>query len=146
MKCLLYFITLIMLTTHSAVSLAERKTVSLPTMKADQFALYNQGHYQIFSLLEVDGLKLDESCKSKLKPTCAAYQVGINGKVNHQVNHKNGEFNGSPASQFCSDLGGANLIALNSQKQEFNFCEFKDGSLVNSWSLYYKRNPKNVIQ
>lgn len=138
---LFFLLPFLLLVTFSQ---AEAKpTEALPALKAGEYALYSNGAYKVISTFEVEGLKLDSSCQPKAakKPTCEAFQIGLNGKAK-----KNQGFNGSPASQFCSDLGGVNLIALNELKQEFNFCEFKDGSLVNSWSLYDKRNPKLIIK
>ncbi len=132
-------ILLAILTTNIAFASKKQKTVAVPNIKADEFAIFDKDHYRTFSTFQVDGLTLDKSCQAKSgKPSCEAYKKALNSPVPN----KNGAFIGSPASQLCADFGGNNLIAFNHKKQEYNFCEFPDGSLVNSWSMYDLRNGK----
>lgn len=49
---------------------------------------------------------------------------------------------GHPASRFCKDAGGLNIILKSKKNQAFDFCQFKDLSLIDSWDLYYHHHKR----
>lgn len=117
---------------------AAPKSVSLPSViKEGEYVLFDGEKYQSYAFFEHDSLLLSPDCRPADRPTCQAFKAASAAKP---VESK--EFNGNPASQLCSDLKGKNLIGFNHKKQEFNFCQFEDKSMVNSWNLYYKFFPK----
>lgn len=121
--------------------LAAEKTVPLPKIQDGEFAVFDGTQYRKFKVFDSDGLTFSTDCKlSAMK--CKAVEVAQ--KKNTKI--ENPEHGISPASQLCSLVDGKNLIAFNSKKEEYNFCEFEDHSLVNSWSLYYKFFPKTAIK
>lgn len=51
-----------------------------------------------------------------------------------------------PASERCILLNGRNIILQNMKNEDFDFCEFKDGSFIDSWNLYYAQSPKEKMK
>lgn len=45
---------------------------------------------------------------------------------------------GNPASLYCQSIGGKNLILEDKKRNEYDFCEFTEGYVVNSWHIYKK--------
>ena len=120
---------------------AIEKNVPLPTINEGEFAVFEGTNYKKFKVFESDGLTFSADCKAK-KMKCEAAEASA--KKIDKIQNPAPRI--SPASQLCSIVDGKNLIAFNQKKEEYNFCEFEDGSLVNSWSLYYKFFPKTVIK
>lgn len=127
--------------TLPSVNKVKYKPLPIPHLAKNEFAIFSGTAYKALKTVEIDELILSSDCIIKgSKPTCLAYKASGNPLAGKEV-----KFNGNPASDLCTNIEGQNLIALNSLQQEFNFCEFKDGSMVNSWSLYYKINPKILV-
>ncbi len=120
---------------------AVEKNVPLPTIKDGEFAVFDGTNYKKFKVFESEGLRFSTDCKTK-KMKCKA--VEASAKQIDKIQNPTPRI--SPASQLCSIVEGKNLIAFNQKKEEYNFCQFEDGSFVNSWSLYYKFFPKTVIK
>jgi len=120
----------------------EKPPIKVPDLKKDEYALFSDGKYHIFKIAIFENLKLNSECVTKgPTPTCKAY---LASKAPLPVEKP--AFNGNPASELCSELKGTNLIAFNYEKKQYNYCQFDDSSVVNSWSLFYKRYPKNPIK
>ncbi len=114
--------------------------IKIPEVPIDHYAVFEKETYRIFKTFQFERLDLSADCLNQdNKPKCLAYL----NSLNHPI--ESSKFRGSPASKICTELTGINLIAFNHKKQEVNFCEFKDGSMVNSWTLYYKHYPKKYI-
>ena len=127
----------------SGAALASQSPIPVPHVSEGEFAVFNGTKYKIFKVFEAEGLSLSSDCKvSTGKMKCQAFEAS--GKSIADVHFSDGRV--TPASQLCSQLSGKNLIAFNSKKEEHNYCEFADGSLVNSWTLFYKYFPKNTIK
>ncbi len=114
--------------------------IHIPNVKKGSFAFFDGQKYKIFEVFETEELKLSSDCKVKppKKMSCQAYQA-VTGKIKETQSSEEAV---SPASVLCTQLGGKNFIAFNEKKEQYNFCRFEDQSLINSWSLFYKRNPK----
>jgi putative hemolysin len=125
-----------------------RKTPTAPpilppsNMKAEEMALFDgKTKYDIFKVFKFEQLKLSEDCKpTSGKPSCEAYKATL------KMAKTETKFEGNPASTLCRDQGGTNLIALDSEKNSFEFCRFSDQSMVGSWSLYYSFYDKNYVK
>lgn len=116
----------------------------MPNLKESEYAVFVEDKYEIFTTEKVEELELDSNCAKKKPPTCLAFLARERGGKG-PVAPKHPGLN-NPAALFCEAQEGRNLIAMNFKKQEFNFCRFKDGSMVNSWSLYLKKNPIPVAR
>lgn len=97
--------------------------MSLPSKKIE---VVTQNH---------SGIEVTSSCFSKKSksPLCDAYKA-LNRKV--EVKRPDVPLAGHPAAFFCGSAGGLNRILKDPKNKEYDFCEFKDGSMINSWHLY----------
>ncbi|MCO4756053.1 MAG: DUF333 domain-containing protein [Bacteriovoracaceae bacterium] len=43
---------------------------------------------------------------------------------------------GDPASRYCKLTGGMSIILRDAKNRQYDFCKFKDGSMIDSWGLY----------
>lgn len=124
------------------LAMANPAPIPVPQVSEGEFAVFSGTKYKIFKVFEAEGLSLSGDCKvSSGKMKCQAFAAST--KSIADVHFSDARI--TPASQLCSQLSGKNFIAFNSKKEEHNYCEFADGSLVNSWSLFYKYFPKNTI-
>lgn len=115
----------------------------VPKLKAGEYAVFVEKAYIVFKTKEVNALEYDMSCfKAGANPTCEA-ATAANDKAETKSKREN---NFHPAALFCEARGGKNLIAFDHKKDEYNFCRFKDNSMVNSWAMYLKHNPKKIIK
>jgi len=126
---------LILLSFLGLLSSSAIAAVTVPKLEKDQYALFLDEKYEVFKTEKKDGLEFKEGClKDK---NCQALKAS-QGKTTTAA--KSPSFH--PAATFCKARGGRSLVATNSQRDEFNFCRFSDGSMVTSWSLYNKLNTK----
>ncbi len=88
-------------------------------------------------------LILSESCFKSGKPQCQAYQVSLK-KVPSSLPKTS--MAPHPAAHYCQDVGGNNRIAKDATGAQYDYCLFKDGSLIDSWSLYNKHHALQVIK
>lgn len=111
-----------------------------PALNKDEYAIFIKNKYIKFKTKKYEGLELDMSCFTKsIKPVCKAYEFS-------QIRPKNLKIKNEAMNNFaaltCESVFGSNLLALDFQRNDYNFCRFDDGSMVNSWSLFYKHFPK----
>jgi putative hemolysin len=122
---MVHVVLAILLTLFSSCAIAESYMMALPdkTLKIE-----TRSH---------DGIELTNSCfaKKTKTPQCEAFKA-LNRKV--EVKRPNVPLAGHPAAFYCGSAGGLNRILKDSKNNEYDFCEFKDGSMINSWHLYNK--------
>ena len=75
---------------------------------------------------------VDEKCFNQQKNCLSLKSVGKFSGVKRTP----AELVGHPASQHCSDLGGEVLVLRDKDQNQWNFCKFGDGSMIESWSLF----------
>lgn len=90
-----------------------------------------------FTTVEIQGINMSETCSKK----CTALNKLKPSKL--KINNPIPSLAGHPASKLCTALEGMNRVVTNDKNQQYDFCEFKDKSMVDSWGLYYKHFPKN---
>lgn len=115
----------------------------VPKIKKGEYAILLDDNYQVFTTTTYQKLELSKSCFKTAKPKCMAYSVSL--EKAHPVKLKNSDANNFAAHN-CANVGGKNLIALDHERNEYNFCRFSDGSMVTAWSMYYKTNPAPVVK
>lgn len=114
-----------------------------PKFKDDEYAIFIEDAYQVFKTKKFEKLELSESCFKSAKPKCQAYEFAqIKPK---DLSIKAPGMNNKSAIH-CEAVGGRNLLALDNKNNQYNFCRFADGSMVNSWSMNYKHFPQNAIK
>lgn len=116
---------------------------SVPKLKSDEYAVFIEDKYRIFKTKKYEELEFDTSCFKGSKPDCDAYKFSQVRPINPPPKH---EAMNNFAAIACENITGRNMIALDKDRNEYNFCLFKDGSMVNSWSMYFKYNPVPVIK
>lgn len=133
--------------TKQAIAKSDSKTQSQfpepPQFNDDEYAIFIEDAYQIFKTKKFETLELSESCFKTKKPKCEAYEFAqIKPK---DLSIKAPGMNNKSAIH-CEAVGGRNLLALDNKNNQYNFCRFADGSMVNSWSMNYKHFPQNLIK
>lgn len=97
--------------------------------------------YQPFKVQEYQQLKLSTNCFKGQAPRCEAWKAAQK-KVSRTTLPQ--ALAGNPAARYCLDAGGENRITKSDDGTEFDYCRFKDGSMIESWGLYFKFNPASV--
>jgi len=90
------------------------------------------GHKPV-NLIEVEKVKVSASCKSGSSYKCMA--LSAVKRVGVKLSPPKTPLYGNPAARYCLDHGGLNRILKDSKRNEYDYCEFKDGSLVDAWDL-----------
>lgn len=118
-----------------------------PKVKKGEYALFLKDNYIVFKTQKTaEGFELDLSCftksnsKSK-KADCMAYTYAKMKAENVQIPHP---AMNNRAAFHCSKMQGRNLLAIDDQRNEIDFCRFPDNSMVSSWSMYMYHNPLPV--
>lgn len=109
-----------------------------PPLKKDEYAIFIEDKYHIFKTKEFEKIELTEGCLKSATPKCQAYEFAQIKPKNLSVKYPG--FNNFSAIH-CDAVGGKNLLALDDKNNHYNFCRFDDGSMANSWSMYYKHFP-----
>jgi len=117
--------------------------VQPPKFKDGEYAIFIEDVYKIFKTKKFEKLEISESCFKNDKPHCEAYEFS---KIKPKdLSVKVPGLNNTSAIH-CEAVGGRNLLALDNKNNQYNFCRFSDGSMVNSWSMNYKHFPQNIIK
>lgn len=120
----------------------QNKTAASSTkLQKNQYSLDKDGKVTVFSTKVFSDLKLSEHCfknSKSLKPNCEAWDASHKKINQNDIKLKTPEMN-NKAAIYCDLIGGQNVIVKTYQHSESDFCLFKDGSLVSSWSAYDNR-------
>lgn len=128
-------------TTKPAETKSDSKIQPFPTppkVAKGEYAIFLDDEYKIFKTKTVQDIELATDCFKKDKPDCLAYHISQQKPpplkfIDETINNL--------AAVNCADLGGKNLIAFDYEHKEYNFCRFTDGSMADSWSMYFKYHP-----
>lgn len=82
-----------------------------------------------------DGVLIDQKCKAKLA-NCLAYQRLKARKPAAQAGLTNAS---SPATAYCEENEGSVFLLSNEAREEISICAFPDGTMVDAWGLFEKR-------
>lgn len=117
----------------------------IPKLGKNEFAVYTNNNYEIVRIKEFNKLELGESCfkNEKAEPKCEAYKVS---RAKHNLPRSQTEYTSSPGSMYCKAMGGTSKVGISETGAESDFCFFKDGSSVRSWSAYFLHYPPTVIK
>ena len=122
----------------------EQKVIEIkkPTLKKGEYAIFLDEKYEIFTTVEYNKLEIDSKCAKKNGIyDCLAAKSDSLPKVNTV---EVGFGNYHPAANYCNEIDGKNLIAVDYLKDEVSFCRFSDGSMVKSWSLHHRLFPPTI--
>lgn len=82
----------------------------------------------------LDELRVSTNCFDK-KKSCQKF---FSAKQN--IIHYKSKLSGNPASIFCAEKKGVSVILRDDKKNEYDFCQFNDEYLIDSWDLFRKYN------
>ena len=108
-----------------------------------EYRVFKDGKYEAVKVQEHNGFHLNEVCFKEKTPKCEALDATTK-KV--EASKSAIPLEGNPAARFCLDHNGLNRILLDKGNKQYDYCLFKDGSMVDAWDLYYHFNPKKVIK
>ena len=116
--------------------------IKKPTLKKGEYAIFLDEKYEIFTTVEYNKLEIESKCAKKNGIyDCLAAKSDSLPKVNTV---EVGFGNYHPAANYCNEIDGKNLIAVDYLKDEVSFCRFSDGSMVKSWSLHHRLFPPTI--
>ncbi|QDK38016.1 DUF333 domain-containing protein [Bdellovibrio sp. NC01] len=102
---------------------------------------YENEKYREVKISEYQGAKIGADCIKSGKPSCQAW-TAYTGKPATESTKPNTTLAGNPAAQYCWDLKAKNRILKEKDGKQYDYCVFEDGSMIDSWTLYYKHFPK----
>ena len=108
-----------------------------------ELKVFKKDKYETVKIQEHKGLRLSGECFKTKTPKCQALDESAR-KVTPSKSAI--PLEGNPAARLCLDHGGLNRILLSSDQKQYDYCLFKDGSMVDAWDLYNHFNPKKVIE
>jgi putative hemolysin len=115
-----------------------------PKLKNNQFSLaFENNKTIVFSTQIYNGLVLSQNCFKGNTPICQAYKKSIQALNTKPEENMKSPYHNNFGAIHCELMGGKGLIAKTSTNDESDFCKFEDGSMVSSWSAYYKTHPRN---
>lgn len=105
---------------------------------AQALTLQDSSGKSIF-LTEYKGLIVSKFCVENQKVKCEALKVA-NKKYKKAVAEENSKkiSMANPASVYCELLHGTPITLLDPKGNAHSYCQFKDSSLIDAWSLYRK--------
>lgn len=109
---------------------------------ASTFRYFTNGNYTNVEIVNIANLKVNEFCRSKAK--CKAVIVA-NGKP-FKAERSSGPVYHNAGASYCWDVGAKNRILKDAKNNEYDFCVFDDGSMIDAWNLYSKHYPTKRIK
>lgn len=103
---------------------------------AAQFTFTVDGKTRKIETQKFNSTNLSADCfqKNAATPDCDAFR--ILSKKNVEEKRPDIPLAGHPAAYFCGSIGGLNRILKDEKNNDYDFCEFKDKSLIDAWDLY----------
>lgn len=113
-----------------------------PKLKPNQYSLSFDNKTTVFSTQIHQGLLLSQNCFKGKTPNCQAYTKSIETTNTKPQDNMKSPYHNNFGAIHCELMGGKGLIAKTSTNDDSDFCQFPDGSMVSSWSAYYKTHPQ----
>jgi putative hemolysin len=104
-------------------------------------SLYNGKSYDKIQVTQIEKLWVNDICVKNKK--CQALETA---KTKKEMPVNNTGLAGNPASTYCLANKGVPRILKDEKRQEYDYCIFKDGSLVDSWDLYSKHYSPPAVK
>ncbi len=114
-------------------------------LKSNEYSLsYEPNKTKVFSTKNHEGLVLSQNCFKNKIPNCQAYTKSLKISNNKPLENTKSPYHNNMGAIQCELMGGKGLIAKASTNHESDFCQFADGSMVDSWSAYYKTHSPTI--
>lgn len=115
-----------------------------PKLKSNEYSLsYEANKTTVFATKNHEGLLLSQNCFKGKTPQCQAYTKSIQSTNTKPQDNMKSPYHNNFGAIHCELMGGRGLIAKTSTNDDSDFCKFEDGSMVSSWSAYYKTHPQS---
>lgn len=113
-------------------------TLCASTSYGESLKVAKNGKYESIQVIKYQTFNITSDCA---KNKCLALEA-TKKKVVTKVSRV--PLLGNPASTYCKSAGGVSRILIGQDKKQYDYCMFQDESMIDSWDLYYKHNPKAV--
>jgi uncharacterized protein len=104
---------------------------------AENFYYWSQNEKVSISLTKYNDLLISDNCIQNNK--CDALKIF---KASPKSIKLSNVIQGNYAGAYCKKLQGTILILIDEKKNEYEFCQFKDKSLISAWKLYNEHSKK----
>lgn len=91
---------------------------------------------------KIGNFRINDLCVKK--QNCKAMLVA-KGKP-FKVQETKAPFVGNPGANYCWDVGAKNRVLKDEKNNQYDFCVFEDGSMIDAWDLYRAHYPSPVIK
>lgn len=92
------------------------------------YRYFNKGTYESVTIVKVDNLKVNEMYR--LKNKCQALTIA-KGKP-HKAESSSGPVYHNAGASYCWDVGAKNRILKDAKNNEYDFCVFEDGFMIDA--------------
>ncbi|WII73879.1 DUF333 domain-containing protein [Bdellovibrio sp. 22V] len=103
---------------------------------------YVNNAYTQVKTQKVDQVRVNDVCVTK--KNCKAL-TAVKSKP-FKIQPTKAPFVGNPGANYCWDAGAKNRVLKDQSNNQYDFCVFDDGSMVDAWDLYKAHYPPNVIK
>jgi putative hemolysin len=100
--------------------------------------VYEGKAYVDVQVQEYDHMQMTKDCFKGKTPACDAFSAT---KKKVTPREPQTDMIGHPAVRYCHDKGGVARILISADNKQYDYCKFKDGSMIDSWHLYYHHFP-----
>lgn len=107
----------------------------------NKFKYFVNGKYTDVETISISSVRVNLLCKNT---ACKALKVA-NGKP-FKIQKTEAPFVGNIGANYCWDVGAKNRILLDSKNNQYDFCVFDDGSMIDAWNLYTKHYPPKFVK
>ena len=98
------------------------------------------GKYIGIKIERIENLKINCSTKAKCKALAVAKGKPFKAEESTGPSYHNA------GASYCWDVGAKNRILKDAKNNEYDFCVFDDGSMIDAWNLYSKHYPPKRIK
>lgn len=100
---------------------------------------YIDTSYVVVPMSDVSGVTVNEKCFKDSK-NCKA----LKAHKPIESSDKKRALRGHPANDYCLEISGTPVVFIDQNNDQYNFCEFDDGTLAKSWQLLerYQKEQK----
>lgn len=113
--------------------------LSLAHSYPQKLKVFENANYTSVAISTQDKLHLNDKCSKLIPRKCEAL---IAASKKSTASTPKTDLTGHPASRYCHDKNGVARILISDDNKQYDFCLFSDGSMIDSWDLYYKHYPR----
>lgn len=93
---------------------------------------FTNNSYILVTTKKIGAFQVNDLCQKN--SSCKALQIA-KGKP-FKIQPTKAPFLGNPAANYCWDAGAKNRILKDEKNNQYDYCVFDDGSMIDAWNLY----------